>query len=272
MSQQNLGKSKVQLITTKEIIVFSIIGLLLLFLPLLLTQNAFLPRFNFTNSGQIGDTIGGTTAPFIGFFAAVLVYLSFQQQLKANEIVLEANSKQDIVAREERRFNTLMKLVEALDNAIYQFEYRSVVNTRGVRGSIRQDTFRGVDAIQYVTNKFHQDGAKGARDFLKYHEDSDESIPFSISKYSQLWHLTKMLSYIAKRINAVEIDFELKEELILRLDMSYRTYLQSSLETFLEAYQKVKADFNDSNSGVTFIKKMENNLEDYSNERRKYPF
>lgn len=39
---------------------------------------------NFYYTGQIGDTIGGITAPFINLLGAVLVYFSFQAQLEAN--------------------------------------------------------------------------------------------------------------------------------------------------------------------------------------------
>ena len=42
---------------------------------------------SFTDTGQIGDTIGGTTAPFLGFFGSILVYLSLKAQIDANEQV-----------------------------------------------------------------------------------------------------------------------------------------------------------------------------------------
>ncbi|MBD1395762.1 hypothetical protein H9Q13_01175 [Pontibacter sp. JH31] len=38
------------------------------------------------NAGPIGDAVGGLTAPIINLTAAVLVYLSFQEQLRANNI------------------------------------------------------------------------------------------------------------------------------------------------------------------------------------------
>ena len=218
MDKQDTDNSKMQLITKGEIIVFSVIGLFLLFIPLALTQNSIFSQFDFTDSGSIGDTIGGTTAPFIGFFAAVLVYLSFRQQLRANEIIMRANDKQDQATREGRRFDTLMKLIETLDTAIYQFEYRTEKKAEG-----KQNVIRGVDGIQYTANKFHQNNGERARKFLEYHENRDESVPYFISMYSQLWRLTNLLSYISTRIDSAEIDFELKEELMLRLDMSYRT-------------------------------------------------
>lgn len=49
---------------------------------------------SFLHTGEIGDTIGGITAPVIGLVSAILVYLSFTAQIKANRVVQEeANFK-----------------------------------------------------------------------------------------------------------------------------------------------------------------------------------
>ena len=41
--------------------------------------------FNKTTTGQIGDTIGGTTAPFWGFLSVILLYLTFKEQQTFNK-------------------------------------------------------------------------------------------------------------------------------------------------------------------------------------------
>ena len=41
--------------------------------PIIFTQEAWF--FDFTNSGQVGDTIGGITAPFMNLLGAILVIL-----------------------------------------------------------------------------------------------------------------------------------------------------------------------------------------------------
>ena len=57
--------------------------------PMLLTAPYIwkLKFFDFSETGQIGDTIGGITAPFIGLLSAVLVYLSFLKQSEANKLI-----------------------------------------------------------------------------------------------------------------------------------------------------------------------------------------
>ncbi|MBC3757513.1 hypothetical protein H7U19_03810 [Hyunsoonleella sp. SJ7] len=67
-----------------------IIGLLLLVIvsPALLTQISGIISFN-SESGAIGDTIGGITAPIVNILGAVLIFISFQEQVKANTQQIE---------------------------------------------------------------------------------------------------------------------------------------------------------------------------------------
>ena len=64
-----------------RILLLILCGILLL--PIVLTQ---LPVSicSFTETGQIGDTIGGITAPFIGIIAGYLTFLAFHEQYRAN--------------------------------------------------------------------------------------------------------------------------------------------------------------------------------------------
>ncbi|MBU3660157.1 MAG: hypothetical protein FGM14_09820 [Flavobacteriales bacterium] len=63
-----------------------LIAFIIMVLPILLTVPAIFNFLNFSEKGQIGDTIGGITAPFINGLAAILVFLAFKEQIKANEI------------------------------------------------------------------------------------------------------------------------------------------------------------------------------------------
>jgi hypothetical protein len=47
--------------------------------------------FDLTDKGTIGDAIGGITAPIIGIIGAMLVYLSFRAQVKANQLLSNQN-------------------------------------------------------------------------------------------------------------------------------------------------------------------------------------
>ena len=57
-------------------------------MPALLT-GTWLNKISFDNTGQIGDTIGGITAPFISLISGLLVYYSFRAQIEANRLLSE---------------------------------------------------------------------------------------------------------------------------------------------------------------------------------------
>jgi hypothetical protein len=60
-----------------------VVGLLIIcVVPLISVQHY--GWFDYTSTGEIGDTIGGTTSPFLSLLGAILVYLSFQEQYNAN--------------------------------------------------------------------------------------------------------------------------------------------------------------------------------------------
>ncbi|NRT17169.1 multisubunit Na+/H+ antiporter MnhB subunit [Flavobacterium sp. 28A] len=66
-----------------------VIILIIVFLvPYLFTLSVF-KEYNFSETGQIGDTIGGLTSPFINGIGAILVYIAFKEQKKSNDILTE---------------------------------------------------------------------------------------------------------------------------------------------------------------------------------------
>lgn len=70
-------------ITTPILIV--IIAFIIFFIPWLFTRNSFFP--DYSSTGEIGDTIGGLTAPFLNGIAAILVFIAFREQVKANKLL-----------------------------------------------------------------------------------------------------------------------------------------------------------------------------------------
>lgn len=77
--------------------------LIILFLPVLLTKFPFCIS-DFSNTGPIGDTIGGIMGPFVAIAAAILTFLAFWVQFKANQ------QQRNDIAR-ERFENNLFELL-----------------------------------------------------------------------------------------------------------------------------------------------------------------
>lgn len=68
-----------------SITVFIILIGLICFFPLWLTYPAEIKNLDFSTSGQIGDTIGGTMSPFIAIASSLLTFIAFWVQYKANQ-------------------------------------------------------------------------------------------------------------------------------------------------------------------------------------------
>lgn len=61
--------------------------LVILTVPFILTRSSLSTSLNFTQTGQIGDTIGGITTPFLSLIGATLLFLALRAQIKANELI-----------------------------------------------------------------------------------------------------------------------------------------------------------------------------------------
>jgi hypothetical protein len=60
-------------------------GILTFVAPYVFTAKTVIDRFDFTETGNIGDTIGGITSPIVGLVGAALMFWSIYLQYKANK-------------------------------------------------------------------------------------------------------------------------------------------------------------------------------------------
>ena len=99
------------------IVYFIYATIIVLILPFLLANKWFY-IVDFSQSGQVGDTIGGIMGPFIALIAAFLTFMAFWIQYRANE-------KQNTLARKQLDISEKqMKMAEEQENkyAIERFE------------------------------------------------------------------------------------------------------------------------------------------------------
>lgn len=92
--KENLGNIKNWDFITKLILGVSVGVIIFSFLsPFIFTAPSFLPSLNFTETGQIGDTLGGILNPFIALAGVLLTFLAFYMQIKANQIQITQFNK-----------------------------------------------------------------------------------------------------------------------------------------------------------------------------------
>ena len=71
--------------------------------------------FDLTQTGEIGDTIGGTTAPFWGFLNIILLYLTLKEQQRFNKDQQKFNEDQRKFNEEQLRFNEVQQMASDYD-------------------------------------------------------------------------------------------------------------------------------------------------------------
>lgn len=100
----------------------------ILVIPLLLTQPFFCGLFNFSATGQIGDTIGGTTAPFLNLIGAVLIFYALKAQVKTTELIQDQIDKDNTDKECENETANLNQLYGYLDQSISNFKFIENIN------------------------------------------------------------------------------------------------------------------------------------------------
>lgn len=101
--------------------------------------------WDYTTTGPIGDTIGGISAPFIGILSAILTFLAFYVQYKANKLQTEQftkeleKQKKDDAEREkswqiERFENKFYELLRLHKDNVKEIKIANVINTLNTSG------------------------------------------------------------------------------------------------------------------------------------------
>lgn len=103
----------------KERLIFIIVFVFAVIAPIVFSQ--FYTGISFVGLGEIGDVIGGTTAPFIGFGGMYLMYRAFKVQYLANEEFKDVSKddfiRKDIEVFENARKESLVEFVKILDES-----------------------------------------------------------------------------------------------------------------------------------------------------------
>ena len=79
---------------------------------------------DFTNTGEIGDTIGGTMSPSVGIAGVIMTFVAFMMQVRANEIQRDAADK----FRGDACFGVLKEISERLDKALEEHTEEEIRN------------------------------------------------------------------------------------------------------------------------------------------------
>ncbi|OQY72388.1 MAG: hypothetical protein B6D44_10200 [Ignavibacteriales bacterium UTCHB2] len=198
----------------KGIIYLSIAILLILFLPYLLTRPNFL-GFDFSTTGQIGDTIGGLMGPFVAIVAAILTFMAFWVQYQANEQI-----RKDIrIDRFETRIYELINLHKQNVNELKLYDdtiHRSVINGREIFKYLFIEFKDCYQKISYAaSNKpnIHLPKDPDSLTIISYiiyfvgiRYSTVNFLIKSLENYLQLEDLTELVNYLVSELEQDKID------------------------------------------------------------------
>ncbi len=126
------------------------------------TRPAYFDAWDFSNTGQIGGTIGGITSPIINLIGALLVYFSFQQQLRANQIQINALDEEKERNRNNRKFENYHSNFEAIKNHLDNLEF--IVRPISIRAHDGSEAlqnhvvYRGLNALNELALRMKKTG------------------------------------------------------------------------------------------------------------------
>ncbi len=139
-------KKEIKISFTKRALFLLILGILFVIIaPYLFTQDVGFLSFGSPN--EIGDTIGGITAPITSLIGSILVYFAFLAQVNANKEIQRQIDRERDERREDIDRNNIQSLYNQLSIDISSFNFqKNNINYLGVEGifqSVQNSTVSG---------------------------------------------------------------------------------------------------------------------------------
>lgn len=209
-------------------------ALLLIFSALyLFTRPAFFTSWDFSNTGQIGDTIGGITAPIINLIGALLVYVSFQAQIEANRIQAKALSDEKQQNFIRNQFEKYILSFEEIKKRLNSVEF--IVEHPGQRISNEMAspsvhvTYIGLNAInEYVLRIEEGNVGMGGRYFGQNYNTFGLALTFQF--------IMKAIYDLIERVELNITDKEDREFFMSEIKLFYNGFLKKFAKRIIECY------------------------------------
>jgi hypothetical protein len=220
-------------LSKKEKFWFILIGLLILSLTIIFSQFSWL--LSFADTGEIGDTIGGITAPFMSFFGSVLVYLALKSQIDANKIIQDQfdeqktdNSNNFEYLKFKERIHLVIKEIDNFSVAFHEGKLIAKLNETPISG--KKHNFNGVQGLNLFLIEFFRDEKEKEKNKSKEFnfDDSYHSVAIGITNLVVLFYNTHI---------SIEDSFlsdKYKEDLTELLTYVYQSKVGFLVHHFLE--------------------------------------
>jgi hypothetical protein len=122
--------------------------------PFVFTRQILFQGFDFSTTGNIGDTIGGITAPIINLLGAILIYISFQKQVESNDIQRKALKDQMDESAKQQFIDRINSLYAEWRDEYYRLVF--IESRLFVNGNKETVAHTGQSAIDFYKQRIEQ--------------------------------------------------------------------------------------------------------------------
>lgn len=231
----------------KKNIYLLFIGTVLIFTSLFVfTRPALFDFWNFSETGQIGDTIGGIASPIISLIGAFLVYISFQAQNDANKLQIITLAEEKESNKYKKEFDKHVGLFDEIKSRLHSLEFviQFKVSPIGIDNYLQPEPiiFKGLNALyEYVLRLENEKNKAGSivKGYLSGYDFSTEKY----SKHGLFLNFQFMLNALNDLIDRVEINrLEQVDKIFIRksIELFYKSFLQDFAKRILDCYDQEK--------------------------------
>lgn len=244
---------------------------------------------DFTETGNIGDTIGGITAPIIGIVNVILLFVTLNRQIKFEENQDNFNKNQLLSQREEQFKSTFFQMLqtqrELLNGLRGRFFFRHIIQRENeaniisgidyfaVAGVELKDIFDNLEIDDFKKVNLNLFSNEDWNDIKNTYKDADNeekmrlAYDYFFSRHTEVGsyfrHLYHILKMIDEEEQAIEkISEKSKKDEIFKSYKNYADILQATLsnDELLLAYYNC-ASFQKAKDLFLKYKFMENLFE-----------
>jgi hypothetical protein len=199
---------------TNNILIFLIAGILfVIFSPFIFTRPFGV--FNFTDTGTIGDTIGGITAPITSLLGSILVYFALKAQIDANKLIqdqIEGQKNEELIRKKNQYLSEQINIVR-MD--INEFTYTYKESSTSSDSNIKQ--------------KFNYSGSDAIYEFIKSlprYGNHDDTEHLKNPKLIELISLMQIINSLFDKIENSEISLDDKNFFKSLLDYQFSSKIK----------------------------------------------
>lgn len=179
---------------------------------LIFIQPSWWACYDLTGTGQIGDTIGGITAPILNLIGSILIFYSFREQLKANNLQIDSLKTEKERLEGEKEFDKIYSILEHVILEINDLSYDTIKFVLKTKSTVIAENssihYSGFKSIYIFTQELRQ--ATGNR-------LSPETLGF----IKEIYSILKSFAFGLQRITVFNYSPEDKEFLYQRYSIFY---------------------------------------------------